>query len=402
MAATKLFKTAKEILDGYSELNEKKGRKVYLRGRALKTGNVSLYLYSDDDGKVYRQTIGETLVPELSLEKKNKNKETIYRAKALADKRNTDLVFGLAGLPRKKETKMLLIDFIQILTDEAKNAGRKSRWYELQSLGRHVAQCNSKIRLSNADASFVRAFIRYTEKDAKDSHYKDGNDGGKKLAENTRWTLCRNLKSVFSLAIKKKLITANPFAELESKEIPKAQLDRRHYLDVEDVRKLMATDCRSEAIKQTFLFCCFVGLRFGDVRSMTWKEVGHDDNGLFVSTIQQKTKSSLKAYISKTAERFLPERNNAPEDACVFNLPNNAYCNKILKEWGKAAGVEKRLTFHVSRHTSATMLLNLDVPLEVVSKQLGHKKTATTEIYAKILNKTLSAAVSKQDDLFPE
>ncbi|MBR0031218.1 MAG: hypothetical protein IJP61_02880 [Treponema sp.] len=48
------------------------------------------------------------------------------------------------------------------------------------------------------------------------------------------------------------------------------------------------------------------------------------------------------------------------------------------------------------------MLLNLDVPLEVVSKQLGHKKTATTEIYAKILNKTLSAAVSKQDDLFPE
>lgn len=110
----------------------------------------------------------------------------------------------------------------------------------------------------------------------------------------------------------------------------------------------------------------------------------------------------MKAYISKTAERFLPERNNAPEDACVFKLPNNAYCNKILKEWGKAAGIDKRLTFHVSRHTSATMLLNLDVPLEVVSKQLGHKKTATTEIYAKILNKTLSAAVSKQDDLFSE
>lgn len=402
MAATKLFKTAKEILAGYDELKEKKGRKVYLRGRELKTGNVSLYLYSDDSGKVYRRVLGETLVPELNQDLKNKNKEAIYRAKAQADKQNTDIVFGLAGLPQKQESKMLLVDYIQLLIDEAKREGRKSRWYELQSLCNHVAICNAKIRLSNADASFVRSFIHYATTEAKDSHYKDGKGGGKQLSENTRWTWCRNLKSVFTRAVKEKRISANPFSDLERKEIPKVQLDRREYLTIEDVRKLMATDCRSVALKQTFLFCCFVGVRFSDVRSLTWKEVGEDDNGRFVSKIQQKTKDGVKAYISKVAERFMPERGDAPDTALVFNLPNNAYCNKILKEWGTDAGVKKRLTFHMSRHTAATMLLNLDASLEVVAKQLGHKRTATTEIYAKILGKTQSVAVSRQDTLFED
>ena len=69
---------------------------------------------------------------------------------------------------------------------------------------------------------------------------------------------------------------------------------------------------------------------------------------------------------------------------------------------GKKAGVKKHITFHMSRHTAATMLLNLDAALEVVAKQLGHKRTATTEIYAKIVGRTQSAAISKQDDLFKD
>jgi integrase len=98
----------------------------------------------------------------------------------------------------------------------------------------------------------------------------------------------------------------------------------------------------------------------------------------------------------------MPQRNEAPDDAQVFKLPNNAYCNKVVKDWAKDAGVKKRLTFHMSRHTAATMLLNLDTALEVVAKQLGHKRTATTEIYAKIVGRTQSAAISKQDDLFKD
>ena len=398
--AKKLFKTAEEILLGYEELNLKGGRKVYLRGRALKTGNVSLYLYSNDDGKIFRQTINEILVPEETQAQKNQNAETLLRARLRAEKVDGDVSRELAGLPQKRQTNILLTDYITMLCEQAKAEGRKSRWYELQSLRNHVAKCNPKIKLSNADAKFVREFIKYSETEAVDTHYTKSKPKGKGLTENTRWTWCRNLKSVFQIAIRSKLISKNPFDELERKELPHVQLDRRDYLDVEDVRKLMATDCRNYEIKRVFLFCCFVGMRFGDVRKLTWREIRRDDNGLFVSTIQEKTHNPLKAYISKTACTFMPSRDDAPDDALVFKLPNNAYCNKIVKEWATDAGVKKRLTFHMSRHTAATMLLNLDNALDVVAKQLGHKRTSTTEIYAKIIGRTQSAAINKQDDLF--
>jgi len=398
--AKKLFKTAEELLNGYEELNLKGGRKVYLRGRALKTGNVSLYLYSNDDGKIFRQTLNEILVPEETLAQKNQNAETLNRARLRAEKVDGDVSRELAGLPQKRQTNILLTEYIKMLYEQAKAEGRKSRWYELQSLCNHVAKCNPKIKLSNADAKFVRDFIKYAETEAVDSHYTKRKPVNSGVSENTRWTWCRNLKSVFQTAIRAKLINRNPFVELERKELPHVQLDRRDFLDVDDVRKMMATDCRSIEIKRTFLFCCFVGMRFGDVRKLTWREIGRDDNGLYVSTIQEKTHDPLKAYISKTAEGFMPQRNDAKDEERVFNLPNNAYCNKILKEWAKDAGVKKRLTFHMSRHTAATMLLNLDTALEVVAKQLGHKRTATTEIYAKIVGRTQSAAISKQDNLF--
>lgn len=398
--AKKLFKTASELLAGYEELNLKGGRKVYLRGRELKTGNVSLYLYSNADGKVFRQTLKEMLVPEETLALKNQNIETLNRARLEAERIDGEVSREIAGLPQKRKTNVLLTDYITMLCEQAKKEGRRSRWYELQSLCNHVAKCNPKIKLSNADAKFVREFIKYAETEAVDSHYTKRKPMTTGVSENTRWTWCRNLKSVFQTAIRAKLISSNPFTELERKEVPHVQLDRRDYLDIEDVKRLMATPCRSDAIKQTFLFCCFVGMRFGDVRTMTWREIGRDDNGLFVSTIQQKTNDPVKAYISKTAEHFMPERGEAADDDRVFALPNNAYCNKILKEWAKDAGIKKRVTFHMSRHTAATMLLNLDTALEVVAKQLGHRRTSTTEIYAKIVGRTQSAAISRQDQLF--
>ncbi len=402
--ANKLFKTAEEIINGYEQLNRKD--KVSLRGRALKTGNVSLLLYSNDDGKINRQTLCDEdgksliLVPELTQNLRDRNKNVLNHAIKLQEEINKNAMCGAVGLPPKRKTNILLTEYITILKEKAKEEGRTTRWYELQSLCNHVEKCNPKVKLSNADANFVRDFIKYSETEAVDSHYTKSEPKFKGVSENTRWTWCRNLKSVFQTAIRAKLINRNPFSELERKELPHAQLDRRDYLDVDDVRKLMATECKSSEVKRVFLFCCFVGMRYGDVRKLTWQEIGKDDNGLFVSTIQEKTHDPLKAYISKTAEQYLPPRNDKSFEERVFTLPNNAYCNKVLKDWAKAAGINKRITFHMSRHTAATMLLNLDNGLEVVAKQLGHKRTATTEIYAKIIGRTQSAAVNKQDNLF--
>jgi len=80
-------------------------------------------------------------------------------------------------------------------------------------------------------------------------------------------------------------------------------------------------------------------------------------------------------------------------------LSGNGYTNQALASWVLSAGINKRVTFHVSRHTNATLLLSLGVPIETVSKLLGHTDIKTTQIYAKVIDKNKREAVSKLDGL---
>lgn len=83
-----------------------------------------------------------------------------------------------------------------------------------------------------------------------------------------------------------------------------------------------------------------------------------------------------------------------------FGIPKNDSANKQLARWIKTAGIIKRITFHCSRHTAATLNLSLGTPIETVSKMLGHTKISTTQIYAKIIDEKQKEAVSKQNGIF--
>jgi len=95
----------------------------------------------------------------------------------------------------------------------------------------------------------------------------------------------------------------------------------------------------------------------------------------------------------------LPERNDADSNDVIFPLSTNGFTNETLKSWILAAGITKRVTFHVGRHTNATLLLSLGVPIETVSKLLGHSNIHTTQIYAKVIDKNKREAVDKLDGL---
>ena len=154
-------------------------------------------------------------------------------------------------------------------------------------------------------------------------------------------------------------------------------------------------------VKLAFLFSCFCGLRWSDVSHLRWGDLKTDDVGFFADVTMIKTRKPVKAYISDIGRKWLPQREEgASDDELVFKLPKNEHVNVVLKKWAKDAKIKKTVSFHVSRHTAATMLLNLNVPLEVVATQLGHGKISTTQIYAKILGKTQKAAIDKQNDIF--
>jgi site-specific recombinase XerD len=83
----------------------------------------------------------------------------------------------------------------------------------------------------------------------------------------------------------------------------------------------------------------------------------------------------------------------------IFRLPPNGYANQILRRWAKSAGITKRISYHVSRHTTATLLLSLGVPLTTVQKIMGHADIKTTLRYAKVIDKNVSDAVEILDNL---
>lgn len=130
-------------------------------------------------------------------------------------------------------------------------------------------------------------------------------------------------------------------------------------------------------------------MRHCDIIALRWEDIRYDENGnALLSIIQKKTKEAISLPLCSEAIKHLPDRGNAPETEKVFaGLVSLGRSNVILHKWVEQAGISKHVTFHLRRHTfSTTVTLAKGVPIETVSKMLGHTNIETTQIYARITN----------------
>lgn len=160
----------------------------------------------------------------------------------------------------------------------------------------------------------------------------------------------------------------------------------------------MITPCRRDDIGKAYLFACFSGLRISDIRALRWKNIIVEDGQFFAMLFMQKTGKELKIPLPDKAMEIISIRGN--DEDKVFFLPSNPTVEDNLKKWAEAAGINKHLTFHTARHTYATLLLTLGADLYTVSKMLGHTNVATTQIYAKVVDKKKVDAVNLVNDVF--
>ena len=405
------FSTTDALIEGYglAAKSDNEKRIVYLRAKKLSTGEdagVSLYLSFRSNGKTVKYYLGEVLSVEPAGDKvtKLRNEETMRQARAIADEKNAEAQRDKNGFSLAKKSRVSLIPYIQKLADdELERTGNKcSYYYHLNALAKHiVAFRGDKLKLSDVDAGFIRDFVDYLASDAvNDNMKRAGKDGG--LSKNTQTKNYNNLKWVIKKAIRKGLINDNPFEKIETDEKPKGEQGTREYLSKEDVAKLIKEPMRGkDNLKEAFLFSCFTGLRFSDVSELTWGNILDDGDGVpYVDFRMKKVGREQRTYLCKDAVRYLPLRGDKGDEERIFNLPLNKNANKRIDRWAKSAGVKKKVTFHVARHTAATLLLSLEVPIETVSKFLGHKKIATTQIYARVLDEAQKKAVVKFDNLF--
>ena len=388
-------------MEGY-ELDKKDGAaKVVLRGRILKSGNVQLYLYSCINGGVTRKAVG-TIVPELSQRQRAENMEAVRLARARAGLANADAIRRGHGFAPNLKSRVLFVDYVSELMrrNTGKDGSLNSAGVLYRAMMLHFEDFSGgrRVEVGEIGRDMLVGFNTYLKTAKTVRKLKDGE---RELSQRTR----RQMLTMFIAAINKArrdgLTDFMPSGVLDRYERPKVEPGGREYLTAEEVRALAATECKNKELGRAFLFCCFSGLRYSDVRRLTWGDVGCDANGVFVRMRMQKTSDLLTAYLPETAKRIIGygEGNHQAGDK-VFELTGEGNTTgRILQKWADAAGVQKHVTFHVSRHTCATLLLNLGAPIEVVQRQLGHRNIVTTQIYAKLLNRSISEQIDKFDTL---
>ncbi|GHT05612.1 tyrosine recombinase [Bacteroidia bacterium] len=371
---------------------------VKMRLKRLANGNQSIYLDYYKDGKREYEFLKLYLVPERTPTDKDTNTQTLRLANAVKAKRIVELQNNAHGFTGGgTRSKVNVIDYIKTLADKKRiRAGGKERgvFQGYNALAYQLQQYSgTKTTFKQVDKLYCEGFIEYLKKAQSTLHNKP-------LNENTQVWYMKTFEAVLNAAISDEVTDRNPFKQIKPENKPKKHSAEVCYLTIEEVKQLKNTPCLYPIIKQAFLFSCFSGLRFSDVEALTWGKLQKDsDGGTFINYIQKKTTKQEYLPIARDATDYLPDRSGTADSDFVFKLPSDGYVNMQLKQWAYAAGISKHLTFHVARHTHATLLLSLAVPIETVSKILGHSDIKTTQIYAKVIDKNKRAAVDKLDGL---
>lgn len=217
------------------------------------------------------------------------------------------------------------------------------------------------------------------------------------LAQSTVWMYCVPLKRIVTRAHYNGHISKNPFIQYHISP----NIKEREYLTEPELKMIMNhkfADPTLTQMRDIFVFGCLTGISFIDIKQLTTDQIAIINDSQWIVSRRQKTKTPFQVKLLETPlqiiQRYEPFRNGK----YLFNLCGNSRANVKLKQIAKECGLEKKLTFHMSRHTFGTLALSKGMPIESVSKILGHTKITTTQIYAKITADKLDKDISLFED----
>ncbi len=302
-----------------------------------------------------------------------------------------DLIKVFLGKDKEKENEnKMLLEIFQDHNDKVNKligkdfaAGTAERY---KTAKKHVQEYIQKefkvsdIPVKEVDHKFISGFEYYLKTERNCAH-------------NSAIKYITNFKKIIRIAHANEWISRDPFLNWKGK----LKVVEREFLTKEELQVMIGKEIKNERlslVKDIFLFCCFTGLAYADVKKLSAKEVtvGFDGNR-WIKTHRTKTKTRSSIPILPTAEAILNKYSCHPEVSEKRLLPvlSNQKMNAYIKEIADLCDINKNLTFHLARHTFATTVtLSNGVPIESVSKMLGHKNLQTTQHYAKILDRKVS------------
>lgn len=206
-------------------------------------------------------------------------------------------------------------------------------------------------------------------------------------------TYFKRFKKLLKAATDQNVFTVNPGQNVTIKE---SKGIKKEILTIEDLKLLAATSCKNPEIKLAFLFSCYSGLRWVDLKELKWSCI--DLKNKLLKVTQSKTghilNQPLQGFTFETLNKLSDERNPIKTDR-VFHLPSFSYVLRVLKEWSKEAGIERNITFHSARHTMATNIVYYSDDYGAASDLLGHKDLDYIQRYVHIVAEMKQKALSK-------
>ena len=237
------------------------------------------------------------------------------------------------------------------------------------------------INILNIDLAFITDYDFYLRTE-------------RNCSNNTTVKYIKNFKKIVQICIDNSWIKENPFVKYKGrmKEV------ERDFLTEEEIQTIYSKKLVSERLTQVrdiFIFCCFTGLAYVDVKQLTNDHIGIGiDGGRWIFKNRQKTDTSSKIPLLPIPEELLTKYSVHPKclnEGTLLPVLSNQKMNGYLKEIADLCGIKIELTFHVARHSFATSItLTNGVPIESVSKMLGHTNIKTTQHYAKIVDRKVS------------
>lgn len=236
----------------------------------------------------------------------------------------------------------------------------------------------SDISLKEIDHRFITDFELFLRVDSK-------------CNVNTTYKYMRFVKKIIIMARNNGWILIDPFGNYK---IRYEKVDRGYLTDIE-LASIIEKDFGSDRLNQVrdiFIFSCYTGLAYIDVKELTHNDIRESfDTNLWIMTKREKTNVDVNVPLLDIPKQILKKYHNLIPNNKALPVISNQKMNAYLKEIATVCRIEKNLTFHLARHTFATTItLSKGVPIESVSKMLGHTNIQTTQIYARITNEKIS------------
>jgi site-specific recombinase XerD len=243
------------------------------------------------------------------------------------------------------------------------------------------------IFLSKLDYSFVVGFEDFLRSNIPKA-------GQSKIGNNTAMKHIKRLRRMVTLAYHMEWVDRDPFVNFKMK-IEKKEREFLTGEELQSIEDLNSSIERLVVVKDLFVFSCYTGISYSDIVELTSDNIviGIDSNP-WIMAERAKTGTPFKIPLLYQAQTLVDKyKDHLRTQSSANLLPklSNQKLNSYLKEIADLCGIKKNLTFHMARHTFATTVtLSNGVPIETVSKLLGHTKLSTTQIYARVVEKKVS------------